>query len=428
MSTDETTRYQTFCQFRKEIRGAKDYLIVGIDIAKEKNYAFMGTANGKSLYRKLIFKNNIEGFKRVLTYTDATRLNHGLDKTVFGMEPTGNYHKPLGEYLIRRGHLVVLVSGVGVKRNREMVDGRWDKHDTKDAAVIADLVSQGKCFYYELPTPEILTLRGLLSLRKRLKKEEHSLIMRIRNHLVAVHFPEIDRLIGPCGGDILNLICRCVDPRKIADMAFDEFCRRVSSPNGRLAQQKRLLKIYQLAPQSVGCPINAAVVYESEMLVQKLIQLRKDLREVGEKIKRACRPFGAYECLLSIPGFGPFVSSQTLAVIGDPFRFKNRQQVLKLAGFDLNANRSGKTSDQAVPVLSKRGNSALRYALYQAALIASFTNELFVRYFAELIRGRERERGIKTKMRVKLAAKMLIIAWTLMKKNELFDPDYFNSV
>ena len=37
MSTDETTRYQTFCQFRKEIRGAKDYLIVGIDIAKEKN-------------------------------------------------------------------------------------------------------------------------------------------------------------------------------------------------------------------------------------------------------------------------------------------------------------------------------------------------------------------------------------------------------
>jgi len=31
-------------------------------------------------------------------------------------------------------------------------------------------------------------------------------------------------------------------------------------------------------------------------------------------------------------------------------------------------------------------------------------------------------------MRVKLAAKMLIIAWTLMKKNELFDPDYFNSV
>ena len=38
------------------------------------------------------------------------------------------------------------------------------------------------------------------------------------------------------------------------------------------------------------------------------------------------------------------------------------------------------------------------------------------------INGRELERGIKTKMRVKLAAKMLIITWTLMKKKEVFNP------
>ena len=42
------------------------------------------------------------------------------------------------------------------------------------------------------------------------------------------------------------------------------------------------------------------------------------------------------------------------------------------------------------------------------------------------LRGREREPGIKTKMRVKLAAKLLIIAWTLMKKKEPFNPDYLN--
>jgi len=47
-------------------------------------------------------------------------------------------------------------------------------------------------------------------------------------------------------------------------------------------------------------------------------------------------------------------------------------------------------------------------------------------YFTNKLRGRERERGIKTKMRVKLAAKMLIIAWTLMKKKEPFNPEYLN--
>jgi transposase len=47
----------------------------------------------------------------------------------------------------------------------------------------------------------------------------------------------------------------------------------------------------------------------------------------------------------------------------------------------------------------------------------------FMRYFTKKLTGRERERGIKTKMRVKLSAKMLVIAWTLMKKKETFDPE-----
>ena len=75
-------------------------------------------------------------------------------------------------------------------------------------------------------------------------------------------------------------------------------------------------------------------------------------------------------------------------------------------------------------MISKRGNSELRYALYQAAHIASIHNPDFIRYFTRMLRGRERERGIKTKMKVKLATKLLKIAWTLMKKQEIFDPVY----
>jgi hypothetical protein len=41
-----------------------------------------------------------------------------------------------------------------------------------------------------------------------------------------------------------------------------------------------------------------------------------------------------------------------------------------------------------------------------------------------ILTGREKEKGIKTKMRVKLAAKLLVVAWTLMKKREPFDPEY----
>lgn len=76
-----------------------------------------------------------------------------------------------------------------------------------------------------------------------------------------------------------------------------------------------------------------------------------------------------------------------------------------MAGFDLCANRSGKTSDKAGPVKSEGGNSELRYALFQAAKVASGKVDIFRSYFARMLQGRERERGIITKMRVKLTAK-----------------------
>ena len=95
-----------------------------------------------------------------------------------------------------------------------------------------------------------------------------------------------------------------------------------------------------------------------------------------------------------------------------------------MAGYELGADRSGEKGKNAVPVISKRGNSELRYALYQAAHVASTRNRHFIRYYTRLLSGRQRERGIQTKMRVKMAAKMLKIAWTLMKKQEVFNPDH----
>jgi transposase len=179
-----------------------------------------------------------------------------------------------------------------------------------------------------------------------------------------------------------------------------------------------------MAVDSVGCEVGPTVEFEAQVMVEGLKQIRQRIEEVKEKIQEVCCQFPEYEFLLSIPGFGPDVSSKVLGAIGDPFRFQNGRQVLKMAGLDLSAERSGKTSQSAVPVISKKGKADLRYALYQAALIASTKNQGFIVYYTDKLRGREREPGIKTKMRVKLAAKLLILAWTLMKKKEPFHPSY----
>ncbi|UCF82533.1 MAG: transposase [Desulfobacteraceae bacterium] len=78
-----------------------------------------------------------------------------------------------------------------------------------------------------------------------------------------------------------------------------------------------------------------------------------------------------------------------------------------LTGFDLRAHRSGKKSTTAVPVISKKGKADLRYALYQAVLVATSCNRHFRAYFHRLLEGRQGEKGIRSKMRVKLAAKLL---------------------
>jgi transposase len=420
----ENIRIKEFRQLRKEIRGSKEYLIVGIDVAKEKHNAFFGTATGKTLFKRLVFENSREGFERLVRQTEAIKVENNLKKVVFGMEATSNYHKPLGEYLIKRGDNVVLVSGVAVKRNRELLDGRWDKHDLKDSANVADLVSQGKCQYYEYPCMEVRDLRRLLSLKRYLKKQEQRLTVRIRNTLLAQYFPEMDRYYGSFESENLAIVRHLLFPSTIAGMQYSEFFKTVATRNKGLRQHKHLYNIWQQAGHSIGCEAGEAATCEAAVLVEQLQQMREEIGYLEEEIKNVCFIFSAYEYLLSIPGFGHDVSSKVLAYLGDPFRFDNRKQVLRMSGYDLCANRSGKRSRLAIPVISKRGKADLRYALYQAALIASIRNRHFIEYYTEKIRGREREKGIKTKMRVKLAAKMLVIAWSLMKKKEPFNPDY----
>jgi transposase len=186
---DDIARFEWFCKLRSQIRGSDNHLIVGIDIAKDKHHAFFGTARGQSLWRRLIFTNDLTGFNRLIEQVNTLMTQHNLTSAVFGMEPTSNYHKPLIHWLTKQGYLVVLVAGKAVKDNRELLDDRWDKNDTKDSANVADLISQGKCLFYENPETDMLTLRNLLAVRRQLKKEEHRLRMRIRRRFTGQVLP-----------------------------------------------------------------------------------------------------------------------------------------------------------------------------------------------------------------------------------------------
>ncbi len=424
MNDHDLSRIESFRQLKSEIRGSERYLIVGIDIAKSKHHAFLGTANGKTILKGLIFENSRHGLEKLLTRVQFYMDRDGFQKVVFGVEPTSVYHKPLAEQLIVHGQTVVYVTNEAIKKNRSLLDGRWDKNDTKDAANVADLISQGKCNYYDLPRMPIRELRSLLLLRKRLKKQLHSCRVRIRNNLVAQYFPELDKSWNQAEDENLAIVRWFLSPAKIRSLEFEDFFNRVTKRCRGIRQHRRLRTIWEMAGESIGCRPGAAMQLEAKVLTDCIKNVKAQIEKVDKEIEKISGSCEEYAYLQTIPGFGPYVSAVVLAAIGNPYRFENIQQLKRLAGFDLNASRSGKRSGSAVPVISKKGKGDLRYALYQAALVASSLTRPFRAYYHKILKGREREKGIRTKMRVKLASKFLVIAWTLMKKKEPFSPSY----
>lgn len=421
-------RLALFRQLKATVRGSEQVLVVGIDVAKNNHHAFFGTPNGRTLRKSLVFENSVKGFEQLRSMTRDMRHQHGLGEVVYGVEPTASYHKPLAEYLIRQNEQVVYVSNVAVAKNRALLDGRWDKNDKKDAANVADLIGQGRCLYYDMPQESLRELRSLIAFRARLKREEHALRMRLRNNVFAQYFPELDMLCTRArqmDDLVLSVAQHSLDPNQICGMDFEAFLKLVTKRKVTVGQEKRLRDLWEISKESAGCPVHDAARWEAQSLVTQLKAIREIVKDNEQRMEDLAKRSPEYECLLSIPGFGPIVSAMVLAAIGNPFRFENRKQVLRLAGLDLSAERSGKNSDSAKPVISKQGKAALRYALVQAAMIASSLTPDIRSYYSKMVKGRELERGIQLKMKVKLAAKLLVVAWTLMKSREQFKASCF---
>ena len=100
MNENKRSKIDEFRQFKKQIRGSTEVLVVGLDIGKRKHHAFLGSANGQTVLKGLIVENSAEGFAHLLTQVGFYMQRDGFKRVVFGLEPTSVYHKPLAEHLI----------------------------------------------------------------------------------------------------------------------------------------------------------------------------------------------------------------------------------------------------------------------------------------------------------------------------------------
>ena len=95
-------------------------LVVGIDIAKKNQWARFVDCRGIEHGKALKFENNKNGFEKILaTIFELCKMDN-FTNVVIGMEPTGHYWKPLANYLLKQGLIVVLVNPYHTKKSKEL--------------------------------------------------------------------------------------------------------------------------------------------------------------------------------------------------------------------------------------------------------------------------------------------------------------------
>lgn len=153
------------------------------------------------------------------------------------------------------------------------------------------------------------------------------------------------------------------------------------------------------------------------LLEQRIELLTKQRKRLEGEIERLCQGScqEAYECLRSIPGVGPVTASTLLAETAGMESFVHPKQVTAYAGIAPAPHQSGTFAGRAT--ISKVGNPRIRKALYMAALQAR-RHSVFAHLYQRLI-----QKGKAPKLAlIAVARKLLVIAFTLVKSKQLFDP------
>jgi transposase len=74
-------------------------LIVGVDVAKKKNVARFIDSRGFEICKRFKFRNDQAGMLSFVRKILDLEQQHGFERTVVGMEPSGLYWEPLAYFL-----------------------------------------------------------------------------------------------------------------------------------------------------------------------------------------------------------------------------------------------------------------------------------------------------------------------------------------
>jgi len=166
-------------------------IYVGIDIAKNKHFAAIMSADGTVLRKPFGFSNTAEGFSLLL----ASFSEFDQQDLLIGMESTAHYGENLLSFLFQRKYQVCLINPVQTSALRK-TEIRKTKTDKTDALLIAKSLIVNKHRVYTARDEQMLELKTLCRFYRNVLHSK----TRLKIQLVAymdVLFPEFaDFFVG----------------------------------------------------------------------------------------------------------------------------------------------------------------------------------------------------------------------------------------
>ena len=408
---------------QKVIAITTDTLVVGVDIAKNYQWARFVDFRGIEHDRALKFKNSKGGFETILARIQEICKKENFAKAVVGMEPTGHYWKAFANWLEKQdGVKAVLVNPYATKQAKELDDNSQTKSDKKDALTIAKLVKDGRYFELYLPHDIYAELRGLSTTRTGLNKRKSAL----KNTITAVmdeFFPEYTGVFKcPLSGKASRHILKnCPFPKFLLALGEDGVTEEIRKAVKKTVGRKKARQLVEAAKESIGVDYGEeAAGLKLRLMLVELELLEKQTEEVERAMEGALRKTDYAEFVLSIKGIGVVTLAACLGELGDPTRFDNPRQMSRMAGYNLVEDSSGK--NKSGTKISKRGRKNLRSVLYQMALTMVATNDEMKQLY-HYLKTRKKAPLRKMQALIVISRKILTLIHTLAKKKESYDPD-----
>jgi transposase len=389
---------------------------VAIDVAKNRHDALIETARG--VRRRMIIANTLCDFNK---FADELR---PYGKCEIALEPTGDYHRPLANFLIRQGHQVHFVSSIATNRTREALFNSWDKNDPKDAQVILHLLKSGNTQIFADPLERgNHDLQELLGTYRQVVNRKTRIYHSLQTHYLPLYFPEAERFISTARAEwFLDVLYVAPCPSAVLKYSKKAFVKKFTAAGGKITVRQRLVaEYYETARESVGIPVPADswAIQMFQHTIEQYTRLAKQRRKLEELIHGQLEQNVDYRLLRTIPGVGPIIALTILAEGGDLRRFSHYRKFLNYCGLALSTSQSG--SYRGIPKLSKRGNAKLRCAFWMAANSAIRQRRNgFRRKFDDYVRSNPLDADLKRKAYTAVAAKVARVVYGLIKSGKVY--------